>query len=179
MKTSLTILFMFLLFSVFAQDGKNFIDQNYIEVTGKGEMEISPDKIYIQIIINENDNKGKESVEILEKKMLAKLQTVGIDLKKDFSVKDINSNFKKLIGNLFTLFNQSEFKLISHQSGLLFEVHFEFLFKFFDELCYGFAWQFFPFLYNFSVFIQQDNQREKTIGIIFFGKFFVFFCLLF
>ena len=34
---------------------KNFIDQNYIEVTGNSEMEISPDLIYIKILINEKD----------------------------------------------------------------------------------------------------------------------------
>jgi len=114
MRTTLTIIFMFLFFSVFAQDGKNFIDQNYIEVTGKGEMEISPDKIYIQIIINESDNKGKESVEMLEKKMLAKLQTIGVDLKKDFSVKDINSNFKNYWLKKTDIFTSKEYQLIVH-----------------------------------------------------------------
>ena len=77
-------------------------------------MEISPDKIYIQIIINENDNKGKESVEILEKKMLAKLQTIGIDLKKDFSVKDINSNFKNYWLKKTDIFTSKEYQLIVH-----------------------------------------------------------------
>ena len=42
----------------FAQNGeKNFIDQNYIEVTGKAELEIAPDRIYIQIRLNEKDLK--------------------------------------------------------------------------------------------------------------------------
>jgi uncharacterized protein len=114
MRTSLTILFMFLFFSVFAQDNKNFIDQNYIEVTGKGEMEITPDEIYIQIVINESDNKGKESLEMLEKKMLAKLQSIGIDLKKDFSVKDINSNFKNYLLKKTDIFTSKEYQLIVH-----------------------------------------------------------------
>jgi len=114
MRTSLTILFMFLFFSVFAQDNKNFIDQNYIEVTGKGEMEITPDEIYIQIVINESDNKGKESLEMLEKKMLAKLQVIGIDLKKDFSVKDINSNFKNYLLKKTDIFTSKEYQLIVH-----------------------------------------------------------------
>jgi uncharacterized protein YggE len=99
---------------VFAQDNKNFIDQNYIEVTGKGEMEITPDEIYIQIVINESDNKGKESLEMLEKKMLAKLQTIGIDLKKDFSVKDINSNFKNYLLKKTDIFTSKEYQLIVH-----------------------------------------------------------------
>ena len=115
MRKVFTILFLLTSAALVAQTGgKNFIDQNYIEVTGKGEMEISPDKIYIQIIINENDNKGKESVEILEKKMLAKLQTIGIDLKKDFSVKDINSNFKNYWLKKTDIFTSKEYQLIVH-----------------------------------------------------------------
>lgn len=114
MRTSLTILFMFLFFSVFAQGNKNFIDQNYIEVTGKGEMEITPDEIYIQIVINESDNKGKETLEMLEKKMLAKLQAIGIDLKKDFAVKDINSNFKNYLLKKTDIFTSKEYQLIVH-----------------------------------------------------------------
>ena len=49
--------------SSFAQIGeKNFIDKNYIEVTGKAEMEFTPDKIYIQLLLNEKDAKAKNSV---------------------------------------------------------------------------------------------------------------------
>ena len=43
--------------SLFAQE-KNYIDQPYIEVTGKAEMEVVPDEIYLRIVINEKDNKG-------------------------------------------------------------------------------------------------------------------------
>jgi uncharacterized protein len=114
MRISLTILFMFLLFSVFAQDSKNFIDQNYIEVTGKGEIEIAPDEIYIQIIINESDNKGKESLEMIEKKMLEKLKVIGVDLKKDFAVKDISSNFKNYWLKKSDIFTSKEYQLVAH-----------------------------------------------------------------
>lgn len=73
---------------------KNFIDQNYIEVTGKSEMEISPDLIYLKILINEKDNKYKAQLVDLEKSMLAKLKEIGIDITKDLLIKDISSNFK-------------------------------------------------------------------------------------
>lgn len=39
--------------------GKNFIDQNYVEVTGTAELEIVPDEIYLRIVISEKD-KGKK-----------------------------------------------------------------------------------------------------------------------
>lgn len=73
---------------------KNFIDQNYIEVTGKSEMEISPDLIYLKILINEKDTKNKAPLVELEKSMLDKLKEIGIDIAKDLLIKDISSNFK-------------------------------------------------------------------------------------
>ena len=79
--------------SLYAQAEKNFIDQNYVEVTGHSEMEIAPDEIYMKILVNEKDVKGKTLAEI-EKSMISKLQEIGIDVTKDLVVKDVSSNFK-------------------------------------------------------------------------------------
>ena len=79
--------------SLYAQAEKNFIDQNYIEVTGHSDMEIAPDEIYMKILVNERDVKGKTLAEI-EKSMISKLQEIGIDVTKDLDVKDVSSNFK-------------------------------------------------------------------------------------
>ncbi len=73
---------------------KNFIDQNFIEVTGKAEMEIIPNEIYLKIILNEKDFKGKENLDEIEKSMINKLVEIGVDVSKDLAVKDIASNFK-------------------------------------------------------------------------------------
>ena len=70
--------------SLFAQE-KNYIDQPYIEVTGKAEMEVVPDEIYLRIVINEKDNKGKVSVDQQEKEMFKQLKGIGIDLEKNLS----------------------------------------------------------------------------------------------
>jgi uncharacterized protein len=79
---------------LFAQTGeKNFIDQNYIEVTGKAEMEIVPDDIYIGIVINEKDFKGKMLSDI-EKSMYEKLKELNIDILNDLAIKDLISNFQ-------------------------------------------------------------------------------------
>lgn len=78
-----------------AQNGdKNFIDQNYIEVVGKSEMEVSPDLIYIKVLLDEKDTKNKETLSELEAKLVATLEGIGIDVKKDLLIKDISSNFK-------------------------------------------------------------------------------------
>jgi len=78
-----------------AQNGeKNFIDKPYIEVTGKAEMEVIPDQIYLNIVINEKDNQGKMVLAQSEKSMIERLKALGIDTNKDLSVKDMSSNFK-------------------------------------------------------------------------------------
>ena len=79
--------------SLFAQD-KNYIDQPYIEVTGKAEMEVVPDEIYLRIVINEKDNKGKVSVDQQEKEMFKQLKGIGIDLEKNLVVQDMSSDLQ-------------------------------------------------------------------------------------
>jgi uncharacterized protein YggE len=94
MRTTLFILAVLLSSSLNGQEGdKNFIDQNYIEVNGKAEMEIIPDEIYIKIIINEKDIKGKTLSDI-EQSMFDKLKELGFDLSEDLALKDLISNFQ-------------------------------------------------------------------------------------
>lgn len=38
---------------------KNFLDKPYIEVTGKADMEVTPDEIYVRIVINKRTTRGK------------------------------------------------------------------------------------------------------------------------
>lgn len=95
MKKVLTALAVLFSISAFAQIGeKNFIDKNYIEVTGTSEIEIIPDKIYIQVVLAEKDSKNKNALSVQEKQMLQKLQELGIDTKKDVLIKDLTSNLK-------------------------------------------------------------------------------------
>ena len=101
--------------SIIAQSGvKNFIDQNYIEITGVVETELTPDEIYLTIIINEKDKKGKISVEKQETAMIKKLKQVGIDLKKDFSVKDFSSNYKFYFLKRTDILKSKKYQLVVH-----------------------------------------------------------------
>ncbi len=80
----------------FSQNGeKNFIDQPYIEVTGKIETEIIPNEIYLNITLNENDKKGRISIEKQENQMVSVLKSLQIDLGKNFSILDFNGYYKK------------------------------------------------------------------------------------
>ena len=69
---------------------------SYIEVNGVAEREITPDKIYINITINERDSKGKITVEQQEQQMIAALKSLGLDIQKDLKVSDMSSSkFKR------------------------------------------------------------------------------------
>lgn len=93
MKKILIFAFAFLYLNAYSQS-KNFIDQNYIEVTGRAEMEVVPNEIYLGIVLNEKDFKGKESLEEKEKSMIKQLIKIGVDVAEDLTVRDMASNFK-------------------------------------------------------------------------------------
>jgi uncharacterized protein YggE len=113
-------------FAAFSQNSeKNFIDQNYIEVTGKAEMDIIPDLVYLKIILSDKDNKNKQSLDETEKSMLNKLTEIGIDLTKDLSLKDFVSNFKLYWISKSDIILTKEYQLIVHDTKTLQKVFFD------------------------------------------------------
>lgn len=74
-------------------DAQDFLTTNYIEVTGKAHKEVAPDMIYMTITINEKDYRNSSLPEV-EKKMIERLRSLGVDINKDLVVKDMASNFK-------------------------------------------------------------------------------------
>jgi uncharacterized protein len=74
---------------------KNFIDQPYLETSAKVDTLVTPDRIYLSILITEKDTKGKISVEELENKMADKLKQLNINIEKQLTLSDLSSNFKK------------------------------------------------------------------------------------
>ncbi len=74
---------------------KNFIDLPYIETSAKVDTLVTPDRIYLDILITEKDTKGKISVEELEIKMGEKLKSLGIAIDKQLTLNDLSSNYKK------------------------------------------------------------------------------------
>ncbi|TDL99225.1 MAG: hypothetical protein C4K58_08075 [Flavobacteriaceae bacterium] len=81
MKTIST--FFFLLVSFIGLQAQNFEFQNksFIEVQGESKKEIEPDEIYINIYLSEDQSKGKETVAVQEKKLMAIVSKLGIDAK--------------------------------------------------------------------------------------------------
>lgn len=106
--------------SAFSQSAeKNFIDQNYIEVTGVAEMEITPDLIYVDIVLSENDNKNKMSLSETESKMIVKLKEIRIDVTKDLIVRDFTSNFKDYWISKTDVMLTKEYQLLLRDAKML------------------------------------------------------------
>jgi hypothetical protein len=116
MRKFLIVIVLFSSAALFAQTGeKNFIDQNYIEVTGKSTMEVSPDQIYIKILLNEKEIKGKSLVEA-EKLMFTKFNEMGFDLSKDLAIKDLISNFQHYWFVKTDILLSKEYQLLVHDA---------------------------------------------------------------
>jgi uncharacterized protein len=73
---------------------KSFIDQPYIEVTGEADTLITPNEIFIKIIISERDSKDKLSLEDLETKMINAFKAMNINTEKDLTTSDMLSNYR-------------------------------------------------------------------------------------
>ncbi len=78
--------------NTFAQEAQRI---DYIEVSTRVEKQVTPDLIYLGITIDEQQNKGKVYVETKEKEMIKALQALDIDVEKNLTVKDMESNLKK------------------------------------------------------------------------------------
>lgn len=76
-----------------AQTSKNFIDQPYIEVNGVGDTLITPNEIFVDVIVSESDTKDKKSIEELEQNLIRSLKGVGINTDKDLVTKSFDSKF--------------------------------------------------------------------------------------
>ena len=73
---------------------KTFLDVPYIEVYGSADTLVTPNEIYISIVIAEADVKNRISLEDQERKMVAGLKSLGINTEKELTTSDMQSNFK-------------------------------------------------------------------------------------
>jgi uncharacterized protein len=73
---------------------KSFIDQPYIEVTGQADTLVTPNEIFIKIIISERDSKDKLSLEDLETRMINAFKSMTINTENDLTTSDMLSNYR-------------------------------------------------------------------------------------
>jgi len=63
-----TLLFIGITYSIFGQT-KNYIDQPYLETTANIDTLVTPDLIYLKIILNEDDKRNRVSIKDMETKL--------------------------------------------------------------------------------------------------------------
>ena len=122
-KISLIVLMLITAFTTAQNGTKNFIDQPYIEVSGQAEKEITPNEIYLKIILDENDMKGRISIEKQENQMLSKLKSLNIDLEKNLSIQDFNGFFKRKFLAENEVTKKKTYQLIVNDGKTLGEVY--------------------------------------------------------
>lgn len=115
--TSIIALF-FVCLNMHAQQ-KNFIDQPYIEVKGSADTLVTPDRIFLDIIISEEDTKGKTSIEELERKMISELKKLSINVEEQLFVADASSNFKSYFLTGQKVLKTKHFNLLVYKAATL------------------------------------------------------------
>lgn len=69
--------------------------ENYIQVNGLSEIEVVPNQIYLSIVLDESDTKGRQAIESQRREMVTLLKEIGIDTDKSLSIEDMSSNYFK------------------------------------------------------------------------------------
>lgn len=86
---------------------------SYVQVQGVAEMELTPDEIYLSIVINERDSKGKITVEQQQREMIAALKRLGVDVEQQLKMVDLSSAFFKRNTSVAT----AQYRLLLHDAA--------------------------------------------------------------
>lgn len=84
----------FIMNSICYSQSKNFIDQPYIEVSGSADTLVTPNQIFIKIVISEKDTRNKVSIEELESKMISSIKATGVNTEANLVLSDFVSNYR-------------------------------------------------------------------------------------
>lgn len=68
----------------------------YVAVTAKASKEVAPDEIFVSVVLDESDNKGRTSITQLERDMFAAIRKVGVD-EKNVEISDASSDLKTFL----------------------------------------------------------------------------------
>jgi uncharacterized protein YggE len=104
-------------FVMMAQTEKNFIDQNYIEITGTAETLVIPDEIYIAVTLTEKNH--KKTIEAQEQLLLANLKSLGIDLDTEVSIVDFEGNYQRRFLGKNEVEKKKKFQVLVHDGTTL------------------------------------------------------------
>ncbi len=111
MKKYFLVILLFALTTGMQAQTKNFLDQPYLEVTGTSDSLVTPNEIFIKIIISEKDSRDRISLEESEAKMIAGLKSLGIATNTDLAVTDMLSNYKTYLLKQKDILKSREYQL--------------------------------------------------------------------
>lgn len=123
-KNLLLVSCLLLAFGAQAQS-KNFLDQGYLETSAQADTLVIPDRIYLGILLQEGDSKGRVTLEELEQSMAARLKAIGIDLEKQLAVSDLSSDFRKYFLRGQEVLKDKAFELLVYDAAMAGRVLFE------------------------------------------------------
>ena len=66
----------------------------YVETSATASREVTPDEIFVRIVLSENDTKGKVSIDQLQKNMIRAIQKAGINFEKSLTIDNIESQYQ-------------------------------------------------------------------------------------
>ncbi len=121
----LFILFTILSFYNTITAQKNFIDINYITVSGTAEEKFEPDEIYLTINLDENDFKKGVNIEDKEIEMVNALKKLSIDTAKDLRIQSYNGDFKHFFLKKNNVVKHKKYELLVHDFNKLSAVFYE------------------------------------------------------
>lgn len=96
-KTYVLLIITIILSQITIAQNKNFIDYPYIEVEGYADTLVTPNLIYLKIILSEKDTKDKISLEEQERKMIQVFKNIGINIETDLTTSDMLSNYRSYL----------------------------------------------------------------------------------
>jgi uncharacterized protein YggE len=95
MKKIFLIAVLFTASAVVKAQTKNFIDQPYLETQATVDTLVTPDRIHVAIVLDEADSRNKKSTERLEADMIKVLKALQINIDKQLTVADFDSDYRK------------------------------------------------------------------------------------
>ena len=103
-------------------NSQNLINQPHLEISASVDTLVTPDKIHLSIILNENDSRNKKSTEELELILIDVLKRYKINTDKDLAVVDFSSHYRSYFLSSKKVLKTKMFSLILRDALILSKV---------------------------------------------------------
>lgn len=101
---------------------KNFIDQPYVEVIGYADTFVTPNIIFIKIMISESDSKNKVPIENQESNLLKFLKSLNINTETELTTSNLQSDFYSSFLKQRSIIKSKTYILKVHDGAMAYKV---------------------------------------------------------